>query len=377
MPTADELLGPQVAEDLAHLIGSALPAADLTHLRTAPAQVTGLPLRARVDLLQAAILADVPGDYAALAHVVRAALRPTSAPEDAVSPDLAGWMIWPVTEAVAAKAVDDGGTEAFDDAMGLLSELTGLLTAEFAIRTLIRHDPARALSIIRTWTDSDDEHIRRLASEGTRPYLPWGTRVPELTQTPQATVPLLDALYRDPSDYVRRSVANHLNDVSREHAALVVDTAARWLAAPDDNTPRVVRHSLRTLVKRGDSDALALLGFPSAEAALTIEGPSLDRDLVTMGEAVEFRATLRNTSDAPVRLAIDYVVHHRKANGSQAPKAFKLTTTTLEPGQSFDVRRSHTFRPITTRRYYSGPHAITLQINGVATERAAFSLEVD
>lgn len=397
VPTADELLGAQAVEDLGHVIGSVLPAEDLTHLRTAPAQITGLPLRARVDLVQAALLADIPGDYTALAHVVRAAHRQGRGSGHSPSPDhdtpghntpphgsavrhtplLDGWMIWPVTEAVAAKAVDDGGTEAFDDAMDLLAELTGLLTAEFAIRTLIRHDPARALSIIRTWTASGDEHVRRLASEGTRPYLPWGTRVPALTQTPAATIPILDALYRDPSDYVRRSVANHLNDVSREHATLAVDTAARWLTTPDDNTARVVRHSLRTLVKRGDSDALALLGFPSAEAALAIEGPSLDRGLVRMDEAVEVRATLRNISDAPVRLAIDYVVHHRKANGTQAPKAFKLTTTTLEPGQSFDVRRSHTFRPITTRRYYSGPHAITLQINGVATARAEFELNVD
>lgn len=427
VPTADELLGSQAVEDLGHVIGSVLPAEDLTQLRTAPVRITGLPLRARVDLVQAALLADIPGDYTALAHVVRAAHRqgresghspapdhdtpddgsPSSEPSDREHPAhdttssespghntpehntpphgsavrdtplLDGWMIWPVTEAVASKAVDDGGTEAFDDAMDLLAELTGLLTAEFAIRTLIRHDPARALSIIRTWTASDDEHVRRLASEGTRPYLPWGTRVPALTQTPAATMPILDALYRDPSDYVRRSVANHLNDVSREHATLAVDTAARWLTTPDDNTARVVRHSLRTLVKRGDPGALALLGFPSAEAALTIEGPSLDRDLVRMGEAVEVRATLRNISDAPVRLAIDYVVHHRKANGSQAPKAFKLTTTTLEPGQTFDVRRSHTFRPITTRRYYSGPHAITLQINGVGTARAEFELNVD
>ncbi|MEE6272623.1 DNA alkylation repair protein [Georgenia sp. MJ206] len=366
MPFADEMISASTAAALARAIAAATPGAGLPRLRESPGLLADLTLRERADLLRDALLADVPGGYDDLARVVRAA-------RDA-APSFDGWMMWPVTAAVATRAVDDGGTAAFDDAMGLLAELTGLLTSEFAIRTLVRHAPERALAIVLTWTGSDDTHVRRLASEGTRPYLPWAVRVPELTRTPGATVPVLDALYRDPAEYVRRSVANHLNDLSRDHPALVVETAARWLTDPDENTAWVVRRGLRTLVKRGDPGALGLLGFSATAASLRIDGPHLDRDTVAFGESVELRSTVRNVSDEDVRLAIDYVVHHQKSNGSQRPTTFKLTTVSLRSGESIVLRKAHSFRPITTRRYYPGLHGISLQINGIATERAEFEL---
>lgn len=369
MPAAHELINSQTAEDLARAVQTAAPDLLLTRLRASAAQLDGLPLRERVALLETALLADVPGGYGELTRVIRDAYS--------IGTSFTGWMIWPVTEALASKAIADGGTEAFDDAMALLGEVTGLLTAEFAIRSLINHDPGRALSIIRRWPTSTDLHVRRLASEGTRPYLPWAKRVPDLTRTPDATIPLLDGLYRDPAEYVRRSVANHLNDLSRDHAALVITTAGRWLAEPDSSTERVVRHGLRTLIKRGDPDALALLGFPPVEQALEIVGPAVDRQRVAIGEAVEFRASISNISEEDIRLTIDYVVHHLKANGRQSPKTFKLTTVTLCPGQTTDLRRSHSFRPISTRRYHPGTHAISLQVNGVETTRAEFDLSMN
>ncbi|MCP2267191.1 DNA alkylation repair protein [Promicromonospora thailandica] len=367
MPFADEMIGTSTVAHLVASVASALPGAPLTVLRGASARIAGLALRERVDLLEGALLTDVPGRYPGLAEAVRAAL-------DGPVP-LHGWAVWPVSTAVAAAAVEDGTPATFDDAVVLLERLTGVLTSEFAIRTLINHDPDRALAAALAWTASPDEHVRRLASEGTRPYLPWAIRVPALSARGDATLPVLDALYRDPSEYVRRSVANHLNDLSRDHPGLVVRTAARWLAdpAPDGSTPRLVRHALRTLVKKGDPGALALLGYASP-AALTIDGPHLDRTVVETGGTVELRALLRNDGEAAVRLLVDYVVHHRKANGTQTPKTFKLTTVTLEPGQSTEVRRAHSFREITTRRYHPGAHAVALQVNGVLTEAVAFEV---
>jgi hypothetical protein len=134
-----------------------------------------------------------------------------------------------------------------------------------------------------------------------------------------------------------------------------------------------VRHGLRTLVKRGHPGALELLGF--APATLEVDGPVLDGVRVTFGGSIRFTATIRNTGAEGVRLAIDYVVHHNKANGSQSAKTFKLTTGTLAPGETMEVSREHSFRPITTRRYHPGPHAIALQINGVASARAEFELQ--
>ncbi len=366
MPFADELIGRDTAQNLVDAVQIAAPAAELASLRAAVGELGPLSLRERADLLRDALLADVPGDYAALAATVR------SARDNA--PRFTGWLIWPVTSALATRAVQEGGTAPFDDAMALLADLTGRLTSEFAIRTLLRHDLDRALGIIGGWTRSAEADVRRLASEGTRPYLPWAIRVPEVLARPTATVPVLDALYRDESDYVRRSVANHLNDLSRDHPGIVVGTARRWLDDPDANTERLVRHGLRTLVKRGDPEALELLGF--APAAVEVDGPHLDRATVPVGGSVRFTASVRNTGDAAARLAIDYVVHHRKANGGQTGKTFKLTTRTLAPGERIELTREHSFRLITTRRYHPGTHGISLQVNGVASGRADFELAV-
>jgi len=364
MPLADELINAATAGALAAAFEGATgrPA---RHLRHAGDALGALALRPRADLLRDALLADVPGDYATLASVVRAAV-----------PALQGWMVWPVSTAVADRAVSDGGTAAFDDAMALLAELTGLLTAEFAIRTLLRHDLDRALQTITGWTRSADAAVRRLASEGTRPYLPWAVRVPGITTAPGVTVGILDALYDDPDEVVRRSVANHLNDLSRENADLVVAVAQRWLAEPagDGHTPALVRHALRTLIKRGHPQALALLGFHPA--TVRIDGPTLDRKTVELGDTITFTATITNDGDHSARLAIDYAVHHRKANGSTTAKVFKLTTRVLQPGEAVTVAKEHSLRPITTRRYHPGTHAVDIRVNGITSAGAEFELLV-
>ncbi|MCW8098241.1 DNA alkylation repair protein [Streptomyces tauricus] len=365
MPFADELIGRHTVQSLISAMRTAAPDAELTALRAAPGLLDPLSLRERADLLRDALLADLPGDYAALARTVRVARDH--------APQFTGWLIWPVTSALATRAVQEGGAAAFDDAMDLLASLTGRLSSEFAIRTLLRHDLDRALGVVvGAWTGSADADVRRLASEGTRPYLPWAVRVPDILARPAVTVPILDALYRDESEYVRRSVANHLNDLSRDHPDIVVAAARRWLENPGATTERLVRHGLRTLVKRGHPGALELLGFPPA--TLEVEGPRLDHAVVPFGGTVRFTASIRNTGDVQARLTIDYVVHHRKANGGQTGKTFKLTTRTLAPDERIDIAREHSFRPITTRRYHPGPHAVSLQINGVATARADFEL---
>lgn len=365
MPFADQLISDRTATTLTEAVAAAAPGVALHALPATVGRLDELSLRERADLLRDALLTDLPGGYTDLARVVRAA-------RDGATP-FTGWLIWPVTSAVAARAVEEGTDAAFDDAMALLAELTGRLTAEFAVRTLLRHDLDRALGIAADWARSDDVDVRRLASEGTRPYLPWAVRVPELLARPGATVPVLDALYRDESDYVRRSVANHLNDLSRDHPELVVTTARRWLAEPVATTQGLVRHALRTLVKRGHPGALGLLGF--APAALEIDGPVLDGDRVPFGGTLRFTAKVRNVGAEEARLSIDYVVHHQKANGSRTAKTFKLTTRTLAPGEQVRLSREHSFRPITTRRYYPGPHAVALQVNGVATDLASFELD--
>ncbi|WP_035857564.1 DNA alkylation repair protein [Cryptosporangium arvum] len=358
MPFADELLGAPALAALTRALTAAAPENPFTALRRV--ELGDLPLRERSDLIRDALLADLPGGYDSFAATIRAAA-------------LGGWGIWPVTTAAATRALESGGDAAFVDVFALLAELTPRLSGEFAIRALLAHDLDRALPIVLDWAESPDEHVRRLASEGTRPFLPWAKRVPAILARPRATIPILTALYRDESEYVRRSVANHLNDLSRNHPELVVSTAAGWLAAPDENTERLVRHALRTLVKKGDPAALALLGFTTG-ATLDVVGPTLAAVEVPYGGALHFTAAVTNLTDESAVVAVDYVVHHRKADGRLTGKTFKLTTATLAPGERREISRSHSFREITTRRYHPGLHALELQLNGVAAGRTEFSL---
>ena len=370
MPAADELIGPSVVAELVGVVSRAQPGEPFAHLRACGATLAPLGLRDRAHALKDALLADVPGGPGQLETLVRRCL---------LDDRFTGWMVWPVAEAVSARALEgrapeDGtqdGPEALDAALALLADVTGRLTAEFSLRPLLAHDLERVLAAVGTWTAHPDEHVRRLASEGTRRYLPWGTRVPGLMTDATLTVPILDALYRDESEYVRRSVANHLNDLSRTDAAVVVETAGRWLAHPDANTGRLVRHALRTLVKKGDLGALALLGFGPAPG-IRVDGPHLTSTTVTVGEMLAFSATVHNTGTSPARVVVDYVVHHRKANGTQTPKVFKITATTIPAGGTLPLARRHSFRVITTRRYHPGEHAIEVQVNGVPSGRAPF-----
>ena len=332
--------------------------------------VDGLQLRARSDLVAEAIVAD-ESDYSLLATTVRRALR---------SQTFAGWMIWPVSEAITTAALRGWSSDAheepvhFDDGLELLAELTPRLSAEFAIRRFLAADLDRALAKILPWTGSGDEHVRRLASEGTRPFLPWAVRVAALTSSPEKTVPILDALRTDPSEYVRRSVANHLNDLSRHNPGLVVQTAARWLERPDTNTAWVVRHGLRTLVKRADPGALALMGF--SDATVRVSPITVADETIVLPGSLDFSFTVANEGDTAARLAIDYVVSYVKSSGALAEKVFKLSTRDLHPGETLGLRKRHAIHQMTTRVHYPGTHLIELQINGRRYSSRPFEVEI-
>jgi 3-methyladenine DNA glycosylase AlkC len=365
MGAMNELIDRRTVDALRAQVSRAAAGRRLPALAAAAGGVDGLNLRARSDLVAAALLDDLPGGYAETAAVFRRALADAA---------FTGWMIWPVTTAAVTAALERGDSDAFDDAMALLAELTPRLTAEFAVRPMLQHDPARALEAVTGWTAHPDEHVRRLASEGTRLYLPWAVRVPALLEAPHSTQQVIDALYRDAGAYVRRSVANHLNDLGRLAPDLAVATAARWLADPDENTSRLVRHGLRTLVKKAHPGAMALMGFHPAEVAV---GPLLlDSDTVHAPGALTFAFDVTNTGSAASVLAVDYVVGYLKANGSHAEKTFKLTTRTLRPGETARIRKSHAFRQMTTRVHHPGLHRIEVQINGARHARTDFRLDV-
>ncbi|MFK3979155.1 hypothetical protein ACI2K4_02125 [Micromonospora sp. NPDC050397] len=379
MPTADELISTRTVAGLVGVLTAAAPDRTWETVAASGTALAGLSLSERAQAIRDALLADLPGDHPGAAAIVEAALG---------DPAFTGWMIWPVTEAVAVLALGGphprGGpveqkprdrSEAgdFEAGLGLLAALTGRLTGEFALRAFLNADLDRTLATVAGWTSDPDAHVRRLASEGTRPRLPWAKQVAALKRRPDATQPILDALYRDNEEYVRRSVANHLNDVSRLDADLAVDTAARWLADPEPTTPRLVRHAMRTLVKAAHPGALALLGFPPP-AGVAVSGPHLAEAAVRPGGELAFEVVVANEGERDANLVIDYVVHHRRADGRLAPKVFKLATRVVPAGERLTITRRHSFRPISTRRYYPGEHAIEVQVNGVRSGLVSFVL---
>ena len=362
----NELISPAAVGSLARVLAGSAPAIPWPQVTAAGETLGALNLRGRTDHVSAALLADLA---AARAGYATAALTFRRALPDS---DFTGWALWPVTETAVTLALASPEPGDFEDCLNLLAELTPRMTGEFAIRRLLAADLDRALAVVRTWTAHPDEYVRRLASEGTRPYLPWAVRVPALIARPAATLPILDALYRDPQEYVRRSVANHLNDLARHAPDAALETAAGWLTAPDANTDRVVRHGLRTLIKKAHPGALALLGF--APAAVTVTAPRLDSDVVALPGELAFEFGIVNTGSVPARLAVDYIVHYLKANGARSGKVFKLASVTLAPGESRTFSKRHAFRQMTTRVHHPGRHALELQINGVRSGHTEFAV---
>jgi len=364
MPTAAELLGQKVVIDLHEILDAAYPAGEFPQLAVASQQLDGLALRERSDHLAAAILADAPLEGGPFREIIINA-------RDA-SPGLDGWMVWPITVATARRAITADSPQAFDEGLDLLASLTSRLTAEFALRLMLRADLHQTLEKAQSWANSEDEHIRRLASEGTRPYLPWALRIPELQENKGITLPILETLKQDKSEYVRRSVANHLNDLSRDIPEQVVKTVESWSKDSSAETKKLVKHALRTLIKKGDPGALAVLGFNSQ--AVDITHLELHETQIEFPGSVEFSAKLHNKGTEVARVAVDYVINHQKANGKRTPKTFKLTTLALAPGEVKILNRKHLFKPISTRRYYDGTHTLALQVNGQQSAEFPFEL---
>ena len=357
-------------------IGDRLAALDPRFDRTAfVAEATdgleALELKARSARITRALERRLPADFATACDLLVAALHPQADAPPGAGPGgasgLRGWAAMPMADFVAARGLGD-----FDRAMATLAEMTRRFTAEFAVRPLLAADPARGMAFMRTWARDPDWRLRRLASEGCRPRLPWGMRLRGFVADPAPVLEVLELLKDDPSDDVRRSVANNLNDIAKDHPDLAAGVAAAWLDGASPERRRLVRHALRGLVKAGHAAALAALGH--GPAPVRLDALDLATPVVRFGRALEFAATLRLDADAPREIALDYVVHHRKARGELTPKVFKWKVLTLAPGAPLRLTRRHPMRQITTRVYHDGPHRLEIVANGAVLGGADFAL---
>jgi 3-methyladenine DNA glycosylase AlkC len=267
------------------------------------------------------------------------------------------------------------GLDDFDRSMEALAALTRFGTAEFAIRPFLALDADRALATMAGWTASDDEHVRRLASEGARPRLPWAARVPALKADPTRAAPILEALKADSAIYVRKSVANHLNDIAKDQPDWLLDRLADW-PQHDPHTAWIIRHALRTLIKQGEPRALALIGVGHG-AAVTIGKFVVEPAVVRLGERIAISVDIASTAAENQPLVVDYRVHYARGGGKTAAKVFKWKSFDLAAGESAALRISQVIRDFSTRRHHPGRHAVELIVNGETMGASGFELLAD
>jgi 3-methyladenine DNA glycosylase AlkC len=265
------------------------------------------------------------------------------------------------------------GQKHFDLSLDALKLFTRFGSSEFAIRHFLVADFDRTIAVMRQWAMDENEHVRRLASEGSRPRLPWSFQLKNLITDPSPTGPILEALKADPSLYVRKSVANHLNDIGKDHPDLLVERVSGWDLS-DKHTAWIARHALRTLIKKGDARALALIGT-TGKAEVRIEAFAVEPARIRLGERITTKAMLTSTSKSPQRLVIDYAVHYPKKNGISR-KVFKLRETELLPGGDCELAISQTVKDFTTRKHNAGFHRVELMVNGEVLAATGFHLSI-
>jgi len=344
--------------------------------------ITGLnelAFKARARHLSTALSHTLPSSFPKAADVLQASLKVVPQPRHTHDPDkelgllstddtgLAGWALWGFGEYVATH-----GMAHPERALKALHAITQRFTAEFAIRPFIVQHQDLTLATLAKWSDDPSAHVRRLVSEGSRPRLPWGLRLQSLVLDPTPTLPLLLKLQDDPSEYVRRSVANHLNDIAKDHPHLVADWVNTHLPDASEARRKLLRHACRSLIKQGHEPTMTAWGLGAAfEGQVTLK---LGAKKVAVGGVLPIQVTLTSTGKAPQSLELDYRVHHLKANGQTSPKTFKGKRIVLAPGESWHWHKLHSFKPVTTRKLYPGPHLIDIHLNGRSVAEAAFVL---
>lgn len=283
---------------------------------------------------------------------------------------LSGFAAWPIIDYIA-----EFGLKHPDESLTALKELTELFSAEFAIRPFIINHTTYCHQQFKLWVVDDNEHVRRLVSEGTRPRLPWGVQLKQFINEPSPNIPLLSQLYQDESLYVRRSVANHLNDIAKDNPDVVINTCHLWQGNTLDKikTQWVIKHATRSLIKSGNQDAFALLGF-TQKTSLALSEINLSSQNIIIGDTIHFDFELVSTTNKTQNLVVDYAIHFMKANNKHRAKVFKLKTLVLKANEKIRLSKNHSFKLITTRKYYPGEHMIEILINGRSFSKHKFNL---
>lgn len=358
--------GREIPARISAMIVAVYPAFDRrAFLRDALDGYEALELLSRGRHLARVLHRHLPAAYPAAVEILLASLE---APGKIRGSDLGTFLYLPHTFFVAEYGLDH-----LEISLQAQYELTQRFTAEFSIRPFLERHPEATLARLRTWATDPNQHVRRLVSEGTRPRLPWAPRLRQFQRDPTPVLDLLELLKDDPELYVRRSVANNLNDIGKDHPALLAKTARKWMKGAGPERAWVVRHALRSAVKRGEAGALAVLGFGGA-AQVRVSQARINPRRAAVGSAVTLAFTLINTAAKKQRVLVDFQIHFVKASGRTNPKVFKLKTVALAPGERVSLSKTLSLAEMTTRKHYPGKHQVEVLLNGAARPLGSFEL---
>lgn len=331
------------------------------------AEMEGLEIKDRVMKMAIALKKRLPANYPEAVQVLVDSLGDEIEGQEGMFTE--GWYLMPI-----ARFVEEFGHDHWRESMDAINEITRRHTGEYAVRPYLEIYPEQTIELFYKWALHENHHVRRMVSEGMRPRLPWALQLKQFVKEPAPVLRILELLRSDESEYVRKSVGNSLNDVSKDHPELVLATAERWLKeSPTENTRYIVKRGLRTLAQKNHPQALKLLGFTGGEHIALVEF-ALDSDQIKIGDALDFSITIHNQSEQSHQLTLNYAVHLVRQNGRRNIKVFKLGTRQIEADEMQQLSKSQSFKPIKLRKYYPGMHQINIVINGLVKATAEFEL---
>lgn len=265
------------------------------------------------------------------------------------------------------------GTHDFQTSLSALHYFTRFGSSEFAIRTFLKLDFNQTIQHLYTWSEDENEHVRRLSSEGSRPRLPWSFKLDAVIQNPKHTQPILENLKQDESLYVRKSVANHINDFSKDSPDYVLKLVKGWDQS-HPHTAWIVKRGCRSLFKQGDKKSLAAFNY-TKDVHVSIKNFSLTPATVKIGGAINFSFELASRKKSIQKLMVDYRIHYAKKSGALLPKVFKLKELSLKAGESISISKKQRFQDFTTRKHFPGNHRLEILVNGVVMKKIEFKVK--
>lgn len=326
---------------------------------------TDLELKQRMSKLAEITSTYLPSDFKKAAPIIRQLITSLAATDLPIGSY--EYMFIP-------EIVERSGINHWQESMDTIECVTAYTSCEFAIRPFIIKYEDNTMKQMLIWSKNQHQNVRRLSTEGCRSRLPWAMALPRFKKDTTLILPILNNLKADESLFVRKSVANNLNDISKDHPNLALQLAKKWNKT-NEYSSWIVKHGMRTLLKAGEPKAMLLFGYADLKD-LVIGNFNLHSNEINFGESIQFDFSIKNKSKITALIRMEFAVYFMKNNGQQTKKVFKVSEREVKPDETLTMEKSHPIKPINTRKYYPGEHGVALIINGVEFEKHLFLLNM-